>query len=186
MDHIKNARAQLGQFFKDRRIELGLDEQSLAEHVGISKNTLQGIERGRFAWDIDLQHRLCAVLGIKPYFSANQPEPDPVLISNDLSDPRLYYGFYIMENVLLYPEQLAILKMTYPRLIVLFNYNVSQFTSFDDWCANHTDVQWLDKDDKPDDLEVVKDILTECWNFLALHEREEERLLHDMFDDDDE
>lgn len=91
-------------------------------------------------------------------------------------DPERYHGFYITENLLLYPEQLAITKLTAPRLFVRFNYGESYFSSYDDWVANHTELSWLDPDDKPTDPDEIEEILTDCWNFLALHEREEERL----------
>ena len=181
-DKIKAARVQLGRFFQQRREEMGHDRKDLAEHLGISEETVKGIETGRFAWDIDLHFRICQALDIKPYFSALQ---DP--LSGDYrlrkeDDPERYHGFYISENLLLYPRQLAIIKLTHPRLFVRFNYGESYFSSYEDWKANHTSVEWLDADDKPDDPEEIDYHLTDCWNFLALHEREEERLSDNMED----
>ena len=84
-EKIKTARKQLGQFFKERREQMGLSSYLLADYLGISESTLKGIETGRFAWDIDLQHRLCAALEIKPYFSTtNDPhEEDYTLRKED-------------------------------------------------------------------------------------------------------
>lgn len=181
-EKIKAARQQLGSFFKNRREEMGHDLELVARTVEITSNSLKGIESGRFAWDIDLHHRLCAALEIKPYFSTTEEPPGFKLWKAD--DPERYYGFYITENLILYPDQLAITKLTHPRLFVRFNYGESYFSSYDDWKANHTQVEWLDADDKPTTEEDIDYYLTECWNFLALHEKEEERLA-DEFDDDE-
>jgi transcriptional regulator with XRE-family HTH domain len=184
-DRTKQARKDLGAFFKDRREQMGHDLKAVADFVGITANTLNGIESGRFAWDIDLQHRLCAALEIKPYFSATEPDKEIDLSTAQIQDPDRYHGFYISENLLLYPEQLAIVKLTHPRLFVRFNYHDAYFTSFEDWCANHTELQWLDPNDKPTEKEEIEYHLTDCWNFLALHEREEDRLYEEMEEDED-
>jgi DNA-binding XRE family transcriptional regulator len=162
---------------------MGHDMQTVAAHLGITINTLKGIETGRFAWDIDLQHALCAALEIKPYFSVSQPPNDEDYSDRNKYDPERYHGFYITENLLLYPDQMAINKLTYPRLFIRFNYGDNYFSSYDDWKANHTELQWLDPSDKPDTEEEIDYILTDCWNFLTLHEREEERLADEIDDD---
>lgn len=174
-DKIKAARVQLGQYFKNRREEMGASVEQLAQHLGISANTMRGIESGRFAWDIDMHFRICQALEIKPYFSTTPDPLDEDFTLRKEDDPERYHGFYIVENLLLHPDQLGIVKLTYPRMLLYFNYSTS-FTSFEDWKANHTEVQWLDPNDKPESEEEVEDILTDCWNFLALTEREEERL----------
>ena len=78
-DDIKAARKQLGAFFKKRREEMGQTVESVAAFLEITPNTVQGIESGRFAWDVDLQHRICAALEIKPYYAvADDPrDADP-------------------------------------------------------------------------------------------------------------
>lgn len=184
-DKIKAARQQLGSFFKQRREQMGIDPETLSAHLGITANTVKGIESGRFAWDIDLQHRLCAALEIKPYFSATEELGTEDYKTRKEDDPERYHGFYITENLLLYPEQLAITKLTHPRLFVRFNYGEMYFSSYTDWVANHTELSWLDPEDKPVDPEEIKYILTDCWNFLALHEREEERLAEEIEDNED-
>lgn len=92
-----------------------------------------------------------------------------------------FHGFYISENLLLYPDQVAIIKLTYPRLFLRFNYADSYFTSYEDFVSNIAVQEWLDGE-RPDDRQV-ETILTDCWNFLALHEREEERLADEMDDE---
>lgn len=175
-DKIKSAREQIGRFFQERREEMGRTQKELADFLGVTENTVKGIETGRFAWDIDLQHRICQALEIKPYFSAIQAPGTEDYRNRREDDPDRYHGFYITENLLLYPDQLAIIKLTSPRLFVRFNYGDSYFISFEDWKANHTVLEWLDPDDKPGSTEEEEVILIDCWNFLALHEREEERL----------
>ena len=174
-EKIKAARKQLGSFFKERRLQMGIPESILSEHLGISTNTLRGIETGRFAWDIDIQHNICAALEIKPYFSqTSDPQEEDLIHNKKKADSGDYHGYYISENLLLYPEQLAIIKITYPRLFLRFNYGDSLFVSYDDWKANIAVQEWIDGE-RPGE-EEVEYILTECWNFLALHENEEERL----------
>lgn len=175
-DKIKVARKQLGDFFRNRREEMGIPVELLAEHLGISSNTVKGIESGRFAWDIDLHLKICAMLEIKPYFSTSSDpgEEDYTLRKND--DPERYHGFYISENLTLYPDQLAIMKLTYPRLFLRFNYPDSHFLNFEDWKANHVEISWIDPNDKPESDAEIEYNLIECWNFLCLHEREEENL----------
>jgi transcriptional regulator with XRE-family HTH domain len=66
---FKLARKELGEFFKRRRLAMGHSEESLANYLGLSSNTLRGIETGRFACDIDVLLQLCSALEIKPFFT---------------------------------------------------------------------------------------------------------------------
>lgn len=66
---IKAARQQLGRFFQERREEMGHDRKALAAFLGLTEETIKGIETGRFAWDIDMHLRICQALEIKPCFS---------------------------------------------------------------------------------------------------------------------
>lgn len=169
-EQIKAARKQLGGFFKERREQLGQTLEDVAEFIGITVNTLKGIETGRFAWDIDLHLKICSALGIKPYFSFEKdPTEEDFFHTQKKANKNDFHGYYISENILLYPDQLAIIKLTYPRLFLSFNYSDSLFLSYEDWKANHTTLQWLDGE-KPSDDEIEY-ILTECWNFLALDEK---------------
>lgn len=179
---IRTARKELGRFFAEKREAMGRTQEELAAYVGITANTLRGIETGRFAWDVDMNHRLCAALEIKPYFHSIEPDAEPNTQSKAADDPEYYHGFYISENILLHPGKLAILKLTYPRLFLLFNYGETLFTDFNDFKLNIAVQEWLDPNDKPTDPGEIDDIITECWNFLALTEREEDR----MYDEDND
>lgn len=89
-EKIKAARQQLGGFFKERRLQMGRTTQELADFVGISVNTLNGIESGRFAWDVDLNNRLCAALEIKPFFAPLELIGGGTLPSSDPSGKFLF------------------------------------------------------------------------------------------------
>ena len=62
------ARQQLGGLFRERREEMGHSCKALADFVGISENTMQRIEEGKFNYDIMLLFKICEALEIKPYF----------------------------------------------------------------------------------------------------------------------
>lgn len=67
-NEIRAARKQLGGFFKDRREAMGVSQDDMATHLGITANTVKGIESGRFAWDVDLHIKICKLLKINlPY-----------------------------------------------------------------------------------------------------------------------
>lgn len=93
-----------------------------------------------------------------------------------------YDNFYISENILEYPGQLAIIKLSYPRLFLRFSYQDGYFISYEDWKDEIIVTEWLDGE-RPNE-EEQEDILTDCWNFLALTEREEDRLSDERFDEE--
>lgn len=163
---IKEARKQLGLFFMNRRKEMGHSLNELAEYLGISANTLHGIETGRFAWDIDLHLRICQALEIKPYFSVTLPpdEQDYTLRKDD--DPARYHGYYLADNELLYPGQIAVIKLSDPRVFVRIM--DTTFMNYEDFKNNVTDIQFLDP---PGDPETKEYILIDVYNFITLTDR---------------
>lgn len=84
-----------------------------------------------------------------------------------------YTSYYIAENILDWPGQLAIVKLSYPRLFLRFDYEDSYFASYKEFVKSIAVAEWLDGE-KPSQKEQEY-ILTECWNFLALTERAEEQ-----------
>lgn len=167
-DTIKAARIVLGQMFRDRREGLGLAPEILAGAVGITVNTVKGIETARFAWDIDTYLRMCQALSIKPYFAPINDHAASFM-SRPADDIERYHGFYTANNEELYPGQLAIVKLTHPRLFIRFNYaNGATSYSFEEWKSHLVTVEWLDPDDTGRDNE--KAYLVDCWNFLYLWE----------------
>jgi hypothetical protein len=90
---------------------------------------------------------------------------------------KKYVGFYISENILDFPGQLAITKLSFPRLFLRFEYNdESLFAYYNTWKSNLIIIEWLDPKEKPKSEVAIDAVLTDCWNFLALTEAEEERL----------
>lgn len=170
---IKQAREQLGLFIRNRREEMGATAEQLADHVGVTLKTILNIESGRFAWDIDLHHRILAALEIKPYFYAasNPMEEDYTLKRND--DPERYHGFYIVDNILLHPGELGIIKLTNPRVFIRFEW--IDFRDYSDFKLNQTELQWLDPDDKPETQEEIEHVMIDLYNFFVLYEREEDK-----------
>lgn len=86
-------------------------------------------------------------------------------------------GFYMCDNLLLYPLQLGVLKLSFPRCFVRFDNNVETFfASFEEWYERIVVIEWLDPKDKPTSKKEVEEIMADVWNFVCLQEEEEERL----------
>lgn len=66
-DLIRRNRKLIGEFFAERRIDMGHSLEAAAKHIGITANTLSRIEQGKFHWDIDLHLKLCETYEIKPF-----------------------------------------------------------------------------------------------------------------------
>lgn len=93
-------------------------------------------------------------------------------------------SYYITENILDWDGQLAITKLSPPMVFVRFAYADSYFATFEQFRDALTVVEWIGGE-KPDE-EEQEAILADCWNFLALHEEEEEsRYERGEYDDDD-
>lgn len=95
----KAARIALGRYFAERRKQMGHTMQELANHLGISAETVKGVESGRFAYDIDFLFRFCEALEIKPFFSlleeigkrsAPTPSGEKFLLCPDEGKKQLY------------------------------------------------------------------------------------------------
>lgn len=95
----KAARIALGGYFADRRKQMGHTMQELANHLGISSETVKGVESGRFAYDIDLLFKFCEALEMKPFFalleelgkgSATIPSGEKFLLCPDDKNKQLY------------------------------------------------------------------------------------------------
>lgn len=73
--------ANFGRRLKAIRRELGLSQESLAERVGVSKQSVNGWERGRMFPDLNRFEVICA-LAKKPYFWFFLPD------GSDVDDPQ--------------------------------------------------------------------------------------------------
>ncbi len=80
-------------------------------------------------------------------------------------------SYYIMENILDHDGQLAIMKMSPPMVFMRFDYSEGYFAGYDELMTNISVIQWLDGEPTEEEKEAI---LTDCWNFLAQHETEEE------------
>lgn len=92
-------------------------------------------------------------------------------------------SYYITENILDWDGQLAITKMSPPAVFVRFNYGDSYFATFEEFRDALTVVEWIGGE-TPDAADQEA-ILTDCWNFLAQHEEEEENRFDSGDYDDD-
>lgn len=72
MDDIKEQRKKIGKIIAFAREINNFTIEQLAEKIGVTPNTLKGIESGRFAWDIDLHIKICAALGRSAIGATNQ------------------------------------------------------------------------------------------------------------------
>jgi len=104
---LKDARRQIGEFFRNRRIQMGHSLEHAARFIGITANTLSRIEQGKFHWDIDLHHKLCETYEIKPF-----------LVPRELLKPR----DIDLADYLLVPDhanmQLYILHRKFPACLI--------------------------------------------------------------------
>ncbi len=57
--------ADLGAVIRDRRRQLGLDQAELAERIGVSRQWVVGIERGRARAELGLVLRTLDSLGVR-------------------------------------------------------------------------------------------------------------------------
>jgi HTH-type transcriptional regulator/antitoxin HipB len=62
--HIRTP-SDLGALIKDRRMKLGLDQKSLAQKVGVSRQWIVAVEQGKPRAEIGLLLRTIDVLGIR-------------------------------------------------------------------------------------------------------------------------
>jgi HTH-type transcriptional regulator/antitoxin HipB len=69
--------AELGATIKDRRRQLRLGQQQLAEKVGVSRQWLIEVERGKSGAEIGLVFRTLAALGITLRADAGDTPPAP-------------------------------------------------------------------------------------------------------------
>jgi HTH-type transcriptional regulator / antitoxin HipB len=64
----------LGALIRDRRIKLGMDQKSLAQKVGVSRQWIVAAEQGKPRAEIGLLLRTIEVLGIR--LSTDKESPD--------------------------------------------------------------------------------------------------------------
>jgi len=87
-----------------------------------------------------------------------------------------YQKFYLSKNVLFYSEQVIIIKLSFPRLLMRFKED-SKDVEFNFWKNNLLSFEWLDLHDKPILKKNIDKILFDCWRFLNSHKNEESHLI---------
>ena len=70
--------ADMGAVIRDRRKELGLDQATLAKHIGVNRKWVIGIERGRARAELALVLRALDALGIPLNTGAAKKARKPV------------------------------------------------------------------------------------------------------------
>lgn len=91
-------------------------------------------------------------------------------------------NWWICENIVDHRGQIGLLNMGFPRVFVLVrDYSALSPTSFEEFCEKHAELNFLNPAER--EGADVEEIMTDAWNFLAIEEAEEERLL-DRVDED--
>lgn len=87
--------------------------------------------------------------------------------------------WWICENIVDHRGQVGLLHMGFPRVFVLVrDYSALSSTTFEGFCEKHAELNFLNPQER--EGADVEEILTDAWNFLAMEEAEEERLLDGM------
>lgn len=87
--------------------------------------------------------------------------------------------WWICENIVDHRGQVGLLHMGFPRVFVLVrDYSALSPTTFEGFREKHAELNFLNPQER--EGADVEEILTDAWNFLAMEEAEEERLLDGM------
>ncbi len=94
-------------------------------------------------------------------------------------------NWWYCDNILTHPEQIGLLHMGFPRIFILMrDYDIAYWASYDKWKADLIEVNFFDKEDKLNTSESTLELLLiDAWNFLALAEQEEERRATEYMED---
>lgn len=70
---------RIGRAVRKRRLELGIQQQGMADALGMSVSAYGAIERGERNFALSTLHRVCAVLRVEPWELLREAEtsPDP-------------------------------------------------------------------------------------------------------------
>jgi transcriptional regulator with XRE-family HTH domain len=63
---LNEARDLIAGFLKNRRIELGLSQQALANKTGLARKTINAMEQGKFWLGMKQYLLICEALNIEP------------------------------------------------------------------------------------------------------------------------
>jgi HTH-type transcriptional regulator / antitoxin HipB len=74
--------ADLGAIIRDRRRRLGLDQQTLADRLGVTRQWVLGVEKGKSGAAMGIVLRALSILGITLSVDAELPREDAISAPN--------------------------------------------------------------------------------------------------------
>jgi transcriptional regulator with XRE-family HTH domain len=66
---LTEARTMIAGFLKDRRIELGLSQQELADRTGLARKTINAMEQSKFWLGMKQYLQICEALHLFPFIA---------------------------------------------------------------------------------------------------------------------
>lgn len=142
---ILESRIKFGIFFKDCRKKRGLTQQEVAVSCGVTYQTINKIEQGKYAYSIDLLFALSIVLGFSFDLIFKENKNQRFLLQKSNTNPKEY--------VVTDTENIIVCTFEYKRYNETQNFrflNDTQFNAnkiatimreFADWIwKNHADI----------------------------------------------
>lgn len=83
--------------------------------------------------------------------------------------------WWYCDNIINHPGQLGLLRMEFPRVFILIrDFETAYWAGFEEWKQGIIEVNFFSPSEREEaDLDAI---MIEAWNFLALVEREEDKL----------
>lgn len=94
---LQQAREKFGLFFRDLRKQKGLSQQEIGNATGVSKQTINKVELGRFPYSVDLLLKLSTVLGFTINFEIKETTKQDRFILQQ-SERQFHYTLTDTEN----------------------------------------------------------------------------------------
>lgn len=91
---IQEARKKFGLLFKDLRKSKGLNQQQVGDFCGVSLQTINKVELGKFPYSVDLLMKLSVVLGFSINFEIKESGNDSRFLLQESERP----GFYTLTD----------------------------------------------------------------------------------------
>ena len=93
-------------------------------------------------------------------------------------------NWYMCDNIVhpVHRGQIGLLHMGFPRVFILIRDYGQSFTDFDNFRNHVAEVNFFSPADRED--ANIEELLTDAWNFLALQEDAEDRMLEEYENDE--
>lgn len=86
---IREGREILGMYLAERRDELGMSVEDLAERTGLSWSTIQGVEKGKFSMSLTVFFPLLEALNLNFYLEdKNNPSEGNKIFTEKMNEYR--------------------------------------------------------------------------------------------------